>query len=206
MNARSRFSPSAIPNGHTTCGSTKKAVVREKEKKKKECFSRIESSWQSSICNTGPCLKVWYCRLHSEIMDLHMPVYRSSPCLKWCPTLRGLHSSGERKHCQMIFSVISGNRLLVRYRPRWRICCAVQWFFFLLWSTSGRLFNTPPHPHILTESTSSHILTGYTSLHIHTHYSSHRHTPHWQMDNFQMDLSVHFIYTIGYFSQNLQRT
>ena len=23
--------------------------------------------------------------LHSKIMDLYMPVYRSSPCLKWCP-------------------------------------------------------------------------------------------------------------------------
>ena len=36
MNARSRFSQSAIPNGHTTCGPTKKAVVRGKEKKAKK--------------------------------------------------------------------------------------------------------------------------------------------------------------------------
>ena len=26
------------------------------------------------------------CRLHYEIMDIYMPVYRSSPCLKWCPS------------------------------------------------------------------------------------------------------------------------
>ena len=30
MNSRSRFSPSAIPNGHTAWGPTKKTVVREK--------------------------------------------------------------------------------------------------------------------------------------------------------------------------------
>ena len=66
------------------------------------------------IYNTGTCLKDWYCHrpvlfdccLHSEIMDLYiyMPVCRSSPCLKWCPTLKGLHSPGVRKHCQMILS------------------------------------------------------------------------------------------------------
>ena len=28
--------------------------------------------------------------------------YRSSPCLKWCPTLKRLHSPGVRKHCQII--------------------------------------------------------------------------------------------------------
>ena len=28
----------------------------------------------------------------------------SNPCLKWCPTLRGLHSPGVRKRCQMILS------------------------------------------------------------------------------------------------------
>ena len=47
----------------------------------------IARSWQSSII-IGPCLKVWYCHrpalfdfhLHSEITDLYMPVYRSSPC------------------------------------------------------------------------------------------------------------------------------
>jgi len=75
-------------------------------------------SWQSSIyIYIGPCLKVWYnhkpalftCCLHSEIMDLYMPLYRSSPCLKWSPTLRGLHRPGVRKPSQMI---ISGNRLL----------------------------------------------------------------------------------------------
>ena len=28
--------------------------------------------------------------------------YRSSPCLKWCPTLKELHSPRVRKHCQII--------------------------------------------------------------------------------------------------------
>ena len=36
-------------------------------------------------------------RLYSEIMDLYMPVYRSSPCLKWCPTFRGFHFSRNIK-------------------------------------------------------------------------------------------------------------
>ena len=33
MNVRSRFSQSAIPNGHTACNPAKKTVVREKIKK-----------------------------------------------------------------------------------------------------------------------------------------------------------------------------
>ena len=36
MEARSRFSQSAIPDGHTACGPTKKTVVRDKKKKEKK--------------------------------------------------------------------------------------------------------------------------------------------------------------------------
>ena len=46
MNARSRFSLSAIPNGHTASGLAKKTVVRggekeEREEKKKKSVSSI---------------------------------------------------------------------------------------------------------------------------------------------------------------------
>ena len=97
-------------------------------------FSHIARSWQSSIsiylsiylsiyvCIRA-CLKLRYrCHgpalfdfsLHLEIIDLYIPV--SSSCLKWCPTLRGLHSPEVRKHCQIISPVISGNRLLRQTR------------------------------------------------------------------------------------------
>jgi len=36
MNARSRFTQSAIPNGHTACGPIKKTVVRGKKRRKKK--------------------------------------------------------------------------------------------------------------------------------------------------------------------------
>ena len=60
MNARSRFSQSAIPNGHTACGPAKKTVVREKNKNKnkkkerekkeeEEVFLPYSAIWQSSI-------------------------------------------------------------------------------------------------------------------------------------------------------------
>ena len=46
MNTHSRFSQSAIPNGHTACGPAKKTVVREKEE---EMFVANSAFWQSSI-------------------------------------------------------------------------------------------------------------------------------------------------------------
>ena len=85
MNARSRFSQSSISNGHTACGLTKKTIVREKRKKrKKKCFSRV---LQQSICPWRSDT-VTDQRFSTEIMDQyrHTPVYRSSPCLEWCPT------------------------------------------------------------------------------------------------------------------------
>ena len=115
MNARSRFSQSSIPNGHTACGPTKKTVVRGKRKKKekeKKRFSRIARLWQSSIqvhawrsetvtdqrfSTAASLLKSW--------TNIYMPVYRSSPCLEWCPTARA-------SLFRIISPVISGNHLL----------------------------------------------------------------------------------------------
>ena len=61
MNARSRFSQSAIPNGHTACGPTKKTVVSERKKKggflTDQRFSTAASilkSW-TDVCQL-PCL------------------------------------------------------------------------------------------------------------------------------------------------------
>ena len=50
MNARSRFSQSTIPNGHTACGSAKKTEVRGKnEEEAEEVFVAHRAIWQSSI-------------------------------------------------------------------------------------------------------------------------------------------------------------
>ena len=108
MNARSRFSQSAIPNGHTACGPAKMTIVCGK----KRVF--LEHSMHLAVQDSiDPCLKVWYCHrpklfdchLHSEIMNLYMPVYRSSPCLKWCP-------NAGASLFRIISPVISGNHLL----------------------------------------------------------------------------------------------
>ena len=59
MNARSRFSQSAIPNGHTACGPTKKTVVRGKKKKEKEAFlahSAISVSGSPILGDSGGLL------------------------------------------------------------------------------------------------------------------------------------------------------
>ena len=53
MNARSRFSQSAIPNEHSACGHTKKTVVSEEEK---EVF--LVHSSRLAVKYIGPCLKV----------------------------------------------------------------------------------------------------------------------------------------------------
>ena len=52
-------------------------------------FSRIARSWQSSVqvhAWISDTVTDQRCRLHSDIMDIYVPVFRSSPCLKWCPT------------------------------------------------------------------------------------------------------------------------
>ena len=51
-------------------------------------------------------------RLHSEIMDLYMPVCRSSPCLKWCHNARA-------SLFRIVSPVISGNRLLSAQPIHW---------------------------------------------------------------------------------------
>ena len=68
MNDRSRFSQSAILNGHTACGPTKKTVVRKNKpknktkkkkkerKKKREVF--LAHRAQLAVQYIGPCLKV----------------------------------------------------------------------------------------------------------------------------------------------------
>ena len=60
MNTCSQFSQSAIPNGPTTCGPTKKTLV---------IYRSMPKVW----CCHRPVL--FNCRLHSEIMDLYKPVY-----------------------------------------------------------------------------------------------------------------------------------
>ena len=57
MDARSRFSQSAIPNEHTACSPAKKTVVRGKKKKKKEMFL-AHSAHLAVLYSIGPCLKV----------------------------------------------------------------------------------------------------------------------------------------------------
>ena len=62
--------------------------TRKEKKKKPEVF--FAHSAQLAVLYIGPCIKVWYrhisslfdCRLHSEIMDIYMPVYKLSQCLK----------------------------------------------------------------------------------------------------------------------------
>ena len=106
MNARSRLSHSAIPHWHWH-----RMWPHQKDRSAREgggggggSVSRAERAAGSPIyIYIDPCLKVWYFhrlpptftdyRLHSEIMDL----YYASPCRKWCPTIRGLHSPGVRK-------------------------------------------------------------------------------------------------------------
>ena len=87
-----RFSQSAILNWHTICGPTNQYI-----------YIYLPVGLILSLTNAF--------RLPPPFWN-HMPVCRSSPYLKWCPTLRGLHSLEVRKHCHIISPVISGNRLL----------------------------------------------------------------------------------------------
>ena len=106
MNARSLFSPSAIPKVTPHVVPLKRPQCA---KKRKKCFSLITRSWQSSIYNNRSMPEGLILSQTSAFRllppfsnhgPIYMLVYRSSPCLKWCQTLRGLHSPGVRKHCQ----------------------------------------------------------------------------------------------------------
>ena len=72
--------------------------TRKRRKKKKKKVFLAHSAHLAVLYSIGPCLKVWYCHrpvifdchLHSEIMDLYMPVVHL-----WNDVLpQGLHSSG----------------------------------------------------------------------------------------------------------------
>ena len=124
MNARSRFRPqSSIPNGHTACAPPAwkdRSTGKKKRKKMGGGGGGVLLAHSAQLAvqySIGPCLKVWYCyrpalfdcRLHSEIMDqyiyIYMTVYRTSPCLEWCPT-------AGASLFWIISPVISRNRLL----------------------------------------------------------------------------------------------
>ena len=137
MNAHSQFSQSAIPNGHNVCVPTKKTVVCVSRAKRavqyigpclkvwychrpalfdcrlhslKCCFTSTETvgllgTGSQDVhldFHTAPEL----C-LHSDIMDIYMPVYRSSPV--WNDVLpRGTSLF------RIISPVISGKRICCR--------------------------------------------------------------------------------------------
>ena len=90
--------------------------------KKKKCFLCTVRSRQSSIF-IGPCLKVWCCHtpalfdrhLHSEIMDLHAPVYRSRLCLKWVS-----YCSGSRNR---LLQLCCTERGIVTQEQNGSLCC-----------------------------------------------------------------------------------
>ena len=79
-------------------------------------MKQFPTHWQAIYIGGWPScwhnIALFNCHPHSEIVDLYMPVYKSSPYLNWCPAFRGIHSPGVRKH-QIISPAISGNHLLI---------------------------------------------------------------------------------------------
>ena len=103
MNARSLFSQPVIPNWYRMWPHQKDRSARKKKMKSEQlAVQYIPEGLLLSQTSAFRLLSPFW--NHGPIY----PVYRSSPCLKWCPILRGLHSPEVRKHCQIISPVISG--------------------------------------------------------------------------------------------------